>query len=305
MSLFHIKWWQWLLAGVLLGAGVGYAWTNSRGLPVKSDSLTVFLRDVGRVETAPDGQTTAPRIADVRLMPRRIDPQKKEVEPVVYGRLVGWAAETNAPVYEPRVLPVVLPVELNLGGAAQTFDGFPALMDALADRPGREPVAWARAWQARPAEAYGLSVGVGVLCLGLLVPAGLRLLGGKPEREPDATPADRRPSKSRSKSTSPGITARRGPTAEETAQLQDVIAAYDTPGTAGSTPATAVMNAGKEPGEDAATPAGTGQPGPRPLDTRRPQSTPQPPAQPERPRDFKGEYYPVARPTTKNGGEDE
>ena len=162
MDLISLKYWHWMVLGLLAGGLIGWAWTGMEPAMPRSGDAEQFKARVGQTSTS-DVNNGRPLVYDIVVMAPETDPMDQLVYPVTY-KLLGTDAKTRkTPVYQPQSL-----------YAKPAFDGGDSIVAFLrkknvsfSDRTGTGkylPV------------GYGLATGA--VFIGLIWPTMIRLLVG-------------------------------------------------------------------------------------------------------------------------------
>lgn len=298
MGVEDIRRWQWVVVGLVLGVSMSYAWRGLEGPAVRKISQQDFERELIRRPAEGD----VPRIRNLVVFPPQESfetytedgVQKRRLVQRVKGqRLLPDArareGEAAKPVYQPFEFVAPMPYKPQRGGPPNPPDDFTVLGWLEHMRRNRE-FSYRYAWEQTPRWNLALFAGGGVLLFGGLLPTLINVLTGagfgrprRPADEPPEKKVDLR--KVRSTSTSEPEPARPAVTDEDRARLDEVNATLEKDlagaqitgdGATGAAPASVI----------------------RPLETR--------PLEPlvetkhdDEPKEYRGEYYPVAKPTHK------
>lgn len=166
MDLISLKYWHWIVLGIIAGGMLGFAWTGFEPTMPRSGDLNDFKVQAGNVGEA-EPVKDLPRIANITILAPEVDPQGKTVYPVVFERL-GTNKEGKA-VYQPQSLYVTHP-----------FHEGKTLAQFLDERK----VSYADRTGAAKYMPVGYGMAVGIVGIGLIWPTMIRLLVGAGFAEP-------------------------------------------------------------------------------------------------------------------------
>ena len=161
MDLISLKYWHWMVLGILVGGLIGYAWSGVEPTMPRSGDVAEFKGRVGAV-SAVEPNVGKPLVYDVVVMAPDTDPNGQVVYPVTY-KLLGTDRARKLAAYQPQSL-----------YARAAFDDGKTIGEYL--RAKNVP------FSDRTGTGKYLPVGYGVaggaLCIGLIWPTMIRLLVG-------------------------------------------------------------------------------------------------------------------------------
>lgn len=280
MRFQNWRWWQWVVASVVVGGAVGFALTrldpDDPSLP--STSFSAMRAKLERRTEAGESILT-----NIRVGPVLPDHSGKPVQSVTF-----WERQRNRNTgqWDPT-LPyrTVTPVPLSPKSPTATF----GVLDYLAERRQDIPTLNYRyQWWLEPRNIWLLSLAGSVLLIGVLWPMllkGMIRLGlaEPPEQRVAGLGAVRTTDESPVMSTGVAVTA------DDHQKLADLNAELE------ANVAGMRVNAGDAAAADQSSAAAD----PVKLQTERPAEPTIAAKAGERPENYKGEFYPVSRPVTK------
>ncbi|HEY0010036.1 MAG TPA: hypothetical protein VGB55_15015 [Tepidisphaeraceae bacterium] len=297
MSLQKLRVWQWCIIGAVLGAAVAFVWTseNVEDLTVPNRELSAFLRGINQRT-----DTNQPIYTDIRIDPVKLDQSQKPIQSVTFSELMKHK-ETGQ--WEPvRKWRTMAPIPVLARSPNKDY----RLSDYLAERKkdipelsytynwwkiSNVPAGYAdrelHFWQ-RPNYAWPIAIAAGVVLIGIIWPIIIRLLVkaglGYPEEPKDAFDL------SQVAVTSAGVEAPKTVSAAESQKLADLNAQLEE-NVAGMMIQDEQADEAEERRQEEAVI--------RKLEGKRLEAQASANANDGKDKDFKGEYYPVARPIVK------
>jgi len=280
MGLSDMARWQWALLGGGVGLLAAFSYTSTEidsGSPGPTDA---FLNRIGQVSAQPTS-TGQPVLREVLVYPPVEGAYKKQVQVVKFNRLGIDPASGTPAVAQEMVL-----VELPIDRGGQTFS-------RVEDAMKQAGQAFATPWVRQPSVAYPMFAGVGIVFAGLFVPALLNVLSGG---QIGLHRHERKKSKVnlyyQKNTKAPAKPVKAGPSLEEQSKLDELTATMEQ--------GLADFAKGSASG---GTPVATSSTAPSPIRLDAGASEPARPiaqAEPEKPKNFTGEWYPVAKNTSKD-----
>jgi hypothetical protein len=291
MDFTSLRWWQWMVIGLLCGSVVGYAWTSMPRELQRNGFTAQFKSDV-RSFNFREKQNMPPRIRNVVVYPPETNPSGVQVYTVQFEssrggfRQRGAAADMSAPALEWR----------SDGIYAETpFDGDLSVIDYLKkyDVPFTDRTGAMEYLPVYYGAAIG-AVGVGVIWPGII---SLMIRAGLVRPPPPREKKIKQPRKAHPEPEDDMLVkaGSRGATAGDVANLNSLNDEMEKKLAAGLTPG-GPRSATHGSADDPVSVLLSGQGSTTPSD---PTAAPLPPAEVEE-KDFSaGQYYPVARPHVK------
>ncbi|HEX8323084.1 MAG TPA: hypothetical protein VF595_04145 [Tepidisphaeraceae bacterium] len=279
MGLQNWRWWQWLLASLLIGAAVGFALTR---LDPDDPSIPSTSFAMMRAKLERRTETGASILTDIRVSPVIMDHTDKPVQSVTF-----WERQRHKGTgrWDPTMqFRTVTPVPLSKLSPRADF----GVLDYLAERKKEIPsLDYRFQWWLVPRNVWLMSIGGSVLLVGLIWPVVLKLMIKLGLAEP---PAERGADLSGVRTTDSSTAMRSGSivTADDRQKLAALNAELEA-----NVAGMSVGVAADSPDRPAAAVA------PVQLPTERPAEPSVPAVTPGKPEDFEGEFYPVARPIVK------
>lgn len=160
MDLVSLKYWHWIVIGVVIGSLCGLSWSQAEPDLPQTGRLDDFKARVGQVGEA-EATKGLPRFRNIRVLPGEIDPSNRQVFPVTFDRL-GVNREGRA-VYQPQVIYATTP-----------FDGGATIQRYLENRK----IPFDDRTQVGPGQTVAYGAAGGAVAIGLIWPTILRLLLG-------------------------------------------------------------------------------------------------------------------------------
>jgi hypothetical protein len=283
MEFTDIRPWQWAIVGAGVGCALAYAWTSvepNLGRGIEPDT---FRNLVGLISDEPISKGK-PVIDDIVVYPEEKDGYGLRVQQVSFG-VLHQTVDGKYFAYRPSHAIVQLE---KVGASPSVEQMIEQRRTELGSEPGAAYATFSRPLTQSPGKYYGVSAAIGAATLGIAWPLFMQILIGAglaPKPEKKEPKFDLSKYKSKGGSDSPKKAVKPGMTSGDLAELDALNAKLE-----GSVGAGLPGRSGAAPQSLASAEAI------RKLDGTADASGPVPEKPAEDPKNFAGEWYPVARP---------